>query len=80
MYYSYSCGIDLGNYFVVTGGSPNLATVTKYSQAGFDQYLETLNIGRKKHACSKFVDDIGNTVSYDLKLTRSFMSSCRHYW
>ena len=58
----YSCGIDLGDYFVVTGGQGSLNTVARYSETGFDQYLASLNQGRYRHACSKFVDDNGNTV------------------
>jgi len=36
---SYSCGIDLGDYFIVTGGYEDRDTVAKYSQTGFIKYL-----------------------------------------
>merc|ERR1712062_357725 len=91
---SYSCGIDLGEYFVVTGGyitqSPSLhprsasdvlSFVTQYSEAGFYKDLAPLNQRRFNHACTKFVDESGNTA---LLVTggvggRSFLSSTEIY-
>ena len=62
---SLACGIDLGEYFVVTGGGyPDMDTVTLYSEAGFVKDLARLKQGRYKHACSKFVDEIGNNVCF----------------
>ena len=58
----YSCGIDLGDYFVVTGGHPGIDTVAQYSETGSYTYLTVLNEGRYRHACSKFVDLSGKTV------------------
>ena len=63
----YSCGIDLGDYFVVTGGeiaAVEVDTVTRYSETGFDKDLAPLKQGRRLHACSKFVDQNGRTVCY----------------
>ena len=48
----------------MTGGDPASDTVTRYSEAGFDQDLAKLNKGRRLHACTKFVDGSGKTVSY----------------
>ena len=53
--------------FIVTGGFDSsavdlLATVAKYSQAGFLQYLPSLNQKRGSHACSSFISDGGETV------------------
>ena len=63
--FSWSCGIDLGDYFVVTGGGePATDTVTRYSQTGFDKDMAKLNQARRLHACSKFVDESGKTVCY----------------
>ena len=59
-----SCGIDLGDYFVVTGGYNGISTVTQYSETGFDKHLANLKQGRRLHACSKFVDQNGRTVCY----------------
>ena len=36
---SYSCGIDLGEHYVVTGGYTNIDTVALFSQTGFIKYL-----------------------------------------
>ena len=62
--FSSACGIDLGDYFVVTGGFDGKDTVAQYSETGFEKYLAKLNQGRHHHACSKFVDENGKTVSF----------------
>ena len=71
---SYSCGIDLGDYFVVTGGYNGLDKVAQYSETGFDKYLANLNEGRDRHACTKFVDQSGNTVRYFFKFRTVYIS------
>jgi len=68
---SYSCGIDLGDSFIVTGGYEDRVTVAQFSQTGFVKYLGNLNQGRRGHACSKFVDDSGKTA---LLVTGGYLS------
>ena len=48
----------------MTGGDPARDTVTRYSETGFDKDLANLKQGRRLHACTKFVDGSGKTVSY----------------
>jgi len=64
-YYTlYACGIDLGDSYVVTGGNDGstMQIVAKFSVTGEVSYLANLNTGRYEHACSKFVDDNGETT------------------
>ena len=62
-----ACGIEVNGKFVVTGGvqRPDSATskVREYTEAGDVTNLRSLNTGRYAHACSKFVNDDGDTVS-----------------
>ena len=64
-YCSAACGIDLGDSYVVTGGDDGSTkrTVAQYSVTGEVSYLANLNTGRRGPACSKYVDDNGDTVS-----------------
>ena len=68
-YCSSACGIDLGDSYVVSGGYDRsvhrhaLQTVVQYSIQGKVTYLAKMNTGRSAHACSKFVNDNGETVS-----------------
>ena len=65
---SCACGIELGDEYVVTGGSErshmHRATVARYSLSGDVEYLANLNQGRYYHACSKFNTANGETVSW----------------
>ena len=64
---SCACGIELGDEYVVTGGSESnhmhRATVARYSLSGDIEYLASLNQGRYYHACSKFYTASGEIVS-----------------
>ena len=61
---SESCGVDLGLSYVVTGGRGEAGTrVSVYTSAGWSQDLAPLNQGRSAHACAKYQDDNGDTVS-----------------
>ena len=59
----YACGIEVDDKFVVTGGYRSLTTVAEFTEAGAVTYLPSLKTGRWNHACSKFVNDDGYTVS-----------------
>ena len=52
----------------MTGGARARYTVTQYSESGFDKDLANLKQGRRLHACTKFVDGSGKTVSYFVML------------
>ena len=63
--FSESCGIDLGNSYVVTGGKAEAGRrVSVYTSSGWSQDLAPLNQGRSAHACAKFKDHQGDIVSY----------------
>ena len=58
-----ACGIELDDKFVVTGGKFSNTKVAQYTEAGAVTYLPSLKTARYDHACSKFVNDKGETVS-----------------
>ena len=62
-----ACGVDLGESFVIIGGGdPATDTVTQYSETGFvKDWSARLNQARRRHACSKFVDNNGKNVCLD---------------
>ena len=49
--------------FVVTGGKLSRTKVLEYTETGAVTYMPPLKTGRYSHACSKFVNDDGVTVS-----------------
>ena len=49
--------------FVVTGGRYKRKKVSEFTEAGVVTYMRNLKTGRSYHACSKFVNDDGDTVS-----------------
>ena len=49
--------------FVVTGGLYSEKKVAEFTEAGAVKYMRNLKTGRYYHACSKFVNDDGDTVS-----------------
>ena len=66
-----ACGIELNGKFIVTGGYDNgggIQTVAEFTVSGQVTYLANLQTGRNMHACSKFVDNKGETVSFDSQL------------
>ena len=58
-----ACGIELDDKFVVTGGKFSNTKVAQYTEAGAVTYLPSLKTERYDHACSKFVNEDGDTVS-----------------
>ena len=58
-----ACGIELDDKFVITGGLYSKTTVAQYTEAGAVSYLPSLKTERYDHACSKFVNKDGDTVS-----------------
>ena len=60
-----SCGIDLGEFIIVTGGIDWLTptrTVSKYSKSGWVEDLHRLLKARSSHACSQYKDERGGLV------------------
>ena len=62
--FSKSCGLEVDGKFVVTGGKWSKSKVAEFTEAGTVNYWGSLKTGRYCHACSKFVDGYGNTVSH----------------
>ena len=62
-FFSYTCGIEVDDKFVATGGYFTQTNVAEFTEAGAVTYLPSLKTGRYAHACSKFVTDDGYTVS-----------------
>ena len=63
MIFSESCGIDLGEKYVVIGGREAERKVISYKNNGFDRVLPDLQVGRYGHACAKFENADGKQVS-----------------
>ena len=61
--FRYACGIEIDVKFVVTGGYTRQTTVAEFTEAGAVRYLPSFKAGRYNHACPKFVNDDGDTVS-----------------
>ena len=57
--------------FIVTGGQngrrDSKQIVAEFTETGQVTYLADLQEGRYRHACSKFVDNNGETVSFNQK-------------
>ena len=64
---SLACGIEVNGKFIVTGGYDRKNTVAEFNETGLVTYLANLQDGRHAHACSKFVDDNGDIVSFNQK-------------
>ena len=60
---SHSCGLEVNQRLIVTGGYYSLRTVAEFTLSGAVTYLPDLQEGRWAHACSKFLDSNGETVS-----------------
>ena len=65
IFLSNACGIELEGKFIVTGGNDggSRKTVAEFSVTGHVKNLTSLLFGRSHHACAKFVDKTGKTVS-----------------
>ena len=59
---------------MVTGGEYSLQRVTQYSLTGEVTELPDLNTRRRGHACSRFVNTEGVTVSYKHVIRVDFKS------
>ena len=59
---SYSCLIDEGETFVLTGGTYSLRTATRYTINGWQEDLERLNTPRRSHGCARYSNVEGYKV------------------
>ena len=74
--FRYACGIEVDDKF---GGYWSQTKVAEFTEAGAVRYLPSFKAGRYNHACSKFVNDDGDTVS-SLYTTVLNYTANRHYW
>merc|ERR1712062_958846 len=60
----YSCGIDLGDHFVVMGGRADGAgwLATQYNKDGHVENLPRLRMEMKRHACTSYTNAEGNIM------------------
>ena len=65
--------------FVVTGGKFSIKKVAEFTEAGAVTYMRNLKTGRYWHACSKFVNDDGDTVSLLYFITLLYINILNHY-
>ena len=73
MYLRLACGIELEGKMVVTGGfdydsTLTLRTVAQFTETGAVKFFARLKTSRFAHACSKFVNDKGDTVREGYKV------------
>ena len=66
--FSRSCGIDMGDQYIVIGGRENnkqkgTRKVTIYNDNGFESTLPDLILGQYGHACARFQNENGDMVS-----------------
>ena len=64
IFFSYSCLIDEGNRFILTGGygrKPE-STVSRYNMNGWVEDLDDLITARYGHMCSQFTNKDGYKV------------------
>ena len=72
-YFRYACGIQTDDEFVVSGGYDEslegraLRRVISYKKTGHSKSLADLSVARYYHACGKYENDEGVTVSFTLK-------------
>ena len=63
-----ACGFQTDDEYVVTGGENShrqpLTRVISFNKTGHSKTLPDLNIPRVNHACGKFVNEDGATVSF----------------
>ena len=57
-----SCGVDMGDLYVVIGGWDNEKKVGLYNDGGFVRNLPDLIMKRYGHACAGFQDRNGDMV------------------
>ena len=60
--FSGSCGVDMGDQYVVIGGGVGSINVTLYNDYGFVRNLPDLVLGRWNHACARFQNGNGDMV------------------
>ena len=68
-FFSYSCLIDEGETFLLTGGgSRGSEIVTRYNINGFVEDLKGLNVQRRDHGCTHFLNNQRKQVSNNILL------------
>ena len=60
--FSYSCLIDEGDTFLLTGGYNSGETVSRYNINGWLEDLDNLNTGRDSHGCTQYTNNDGVKV------------------
>ena len=77
LYFRHSCGIpDPDNEeFIITGGDHNSGkTVSVYRESGWDRDLASLNLGRYRHACARYLagdTTVMNKMRFHMSISRS---------
>ena len=79
--FSQSCGIDLGDQYVVIGGKDESARrkVTVYKDTSFYRSRPELQVGRYGHSCAKFQQGNGKMVGF-LNIFKIFSKDFLNCW
>ena len=64
IYFSYSCLIDEGESFLLTGGAGSESTVSRYNINGWVEDLDDLITGRYQHGCTQYKNNLGDRVGF----------------
>ena len=70
IFFSYSCLIDEGESFLLTGGflvstgGYGVSTVSRYNINGWVEDLDDLITGRNGHGCTQYKNHLGDRVGF----------------
>ena len=64
IFFSYSCLIDEGGSFLLTGGGFPVSTVSRYNINGWVEDLDDLITGRYSHGCTQYKNNLGDRVGF----------------
>ena len=67
----WSCLIDEGETFILTGGRDSLEIVSLYNINGWLEDLDSLNTGRATHGCTQYTNNDGVKVR--------MMGKCKYF-
>ena len=74
-----ACDINLGSSVMITGGYYTSKTVTEYGENGYMRDAPELQVGRRNHGCSYYVNSDGTKVDDEILITL-LCKYFRLYW
>ena len=62
-----ACAINLGSSVMITGGYYTSKVVTEYNENGLMRFAPELQVGRRNHGCSYYVNSDGIKGDIDIE-------------